>query len=509
MKKLFLLFIASITLSSNMFSQTDPDWIIVNNQFVPIESIQQESSESIYEKNKEYLLLEDMTPPSTFQCNGNAGDDFLVIFEDGTYYNSRELRTEEAPIAGYQFDENGLKLKTEKKVAYMALTEVYDTGGRPTGARRTTNNTEYDERHPNNLDFPARSENILSANRNAVPGKDITLIVDLSQLNTSKMYRLTVPRALRGGTTLQNSEICAFSNVFSENFYLGNVDANSINSNDTLYFSPKSNSRYLFVNYKVDHSMIGFDTAVNNVYSQIEFSLDSVTPYSKDGEIAEWNNSLYSEIPSKSWMNQSKHFEEIRDAHDPNYIALNTLCENNIAKYEIYFYNQEPISANQISCQIDLENSPKIDSVCITSAFYNGKEISIEINLDENQIDLHLDEAQQIIGCVNGNINPVVINMDVQFSNEIDTEMNFEPSEAYTFFNKEKTSGKKKFVLNYKDRSYTFNRKLDTNSNRVITNSYRRIKECESCFPQPKKKRWPFIVLTAIVAAVLAFVAVD
>lgn len=505
MKKIVcLLLFTSLTLITIQAQETEPDadWIIKDGMFFA-------GSEGVQLPEYGTLYTFDTIPPPNTKCNPEADDDIFAIFSDGTYFNSRPRRLSQAPgKLNFKYEYNSLQLESSRTIKFMCLTEVYDDGGRPTRASRSQQLTDSDPQENkisgNGVDL-GMSNDTLSANRIAVPGRDITLIVDLSKLEKDKIYRLTsneIEDSTNAVTTLPEALLpTLFSNG---NSHYGPARASTINQSEmnAVYFikNQNSDSSFLYFNLKVNPSMNPYALGQNKTANQIVFELRS-TNASDIVNIDEFPNAqTLSTLDSyKGWKFEANNKEEIRSAHDPNHIHALTMCEDNIVQYEISFFNSEPMPADHIACELYFPPHLKIKNACVSSTSYQNNTFNLDLQQNGNQLILKFDTTFSCIACEGGMPNRVNINLDIQFHN-LDHDADLAPSKAYTIFNTDHGVNANKFKLKFTDKTCNFDK--------TKTKAYpmgackRKIQSCETCIPP----EWPGRD-TNLLMVLLAFLA--
>lgn len=495
MKKIVCLiaFVCVALLLNAQNPSTDPDWIIKDKKF----------NDAPISGTGNAYRFENIGPPND-SCSSLADDDVFIIFNDISFYNSRYLRqafsSSDVSNRPNYFNYNGshLDLYTEKEIVYMTLTEVYDDNGRPTAARKINNLSIQAEQNIINSVSDLSSLPILSANRNAVPGKDITLVINLDSLDMDQIYKVSFDQVVNQSfEPISSGENLFPSIIFGENYHLGSIEFYSPDFDQALYFRKTSNTRFLYLNFLVNTELQELCNPQGDPANNILFELSSAESPIKSTPLNSLTKPEYANLP---WEDRAQLTEELRNVHDPNHIISNTICQENIVKYEIEFYNDQPTLATNIECFVKFPKSVSIKDVCLNSSSYKDENVPLFLETKNNVIVIKLAESFSCVSCQSGIPNPVSIFLDIQFQS-LDLDINLAPSEAYTIFNSHTT--RDTFTLNYYDRTCRHYPSSSSAHSATSTGCKRGVSDCETCIP-PERQGWYKYLLMAVLALVSA-----
>lgn len=486
MKKILCLFLSTLMVLPFVCFTQDQDWLIQRGH----SELPPPSND-----NEVYTLREVGKP--NLACNKNADDDIFAIFRDGSYYDSRLIRETQAPgILTFKYDGDDLHIKTAQSIEYMCKTEVYDTGGRPSGVSRSAIETTNPNINNISQNHPTYPEGAMRANRNVVPGKDITLIIDLARLKPGEIYKLTANNIEYSNQTLTNPEensatqeimLTSPSEVFNQNFYLGNISVPQISfdTHHAFYFSPNVNEGFLYVNFLNSEYLARPNFLNTSNPNRLVFKLFQTKPITVGNTTLSINELTSDQLLDADWTKLSTHSEEIRNAHDPNYIASMKICDENVVKYNISFHNDQTEPASHLKCIVKFNPDLNPLTACISSASHNGELIYPTLEFSgSHELVITMPEEMKII-CCDDKIHPVRIALDVKFDKNFSTSHEPEPTIALSIFNSHLRKYKQYYELKYIDS--TCLQKVDLEFAKpnlplkIVDKCQRKQKKCSSC----------------------------
>jgi len=349
------------------------------------------------------------------QCNVRADDDLFIIYEDGSYYNSRNLRmnrfTENPELNTKNFPkqrDKNLNIRCEKKILYMYHTDVYDNGGRPPTRLSPNLSTNANEINSINIDSGEISQNILSANHDVVSGEDFTLIINGENLADIRLKPFSIHFEIEGYT----GEIFETSEVFSGDFIYPNVYHTELYG-DSILISD-SIEKYYYINLVSIHDLLSRVEGEKSV----KFTL-------KQGGVT--IDSLY---------------EKILKGHDPNIMALKKVCTNKTARYYVSFHNNGIEKSNDLSVYLDLNELSQINNVCLlnNSVKYQGETYNAQVQRGQHHQEfiIIIDSNLYIWNCdsdIENGIKLVEFEILIEFQNgNLLAESSLKPSKATVWF---------------------------------------------------------------------------
>ncbi len=307
MKKLTVLFIFGLFLfNTNVFGQEkiDSQWLILDGRSV-INNERFENEVCIH-------TVKQATYPKR--------DDIFIIFDDSTFFNSRYSNS-------FKYSSKGnLNLKftnTPKNIEYLYLTNVYDTDDPDEKASKNLCGNIV-----NNKSATTLLGNKISANHDVTPVSDIVLIINIENIKPQKTFTLSFDQVKKqDGTTITTHELFTPRKIFmngTEAVIGKGITKYTIINNDKLEFVIQDSSALVFLALKPNSERISNYLSSNpdSVYSAL-FTL-------RDNNNNNNNNTV------------AKLEEEIRPVHDPNFIAVQSVCEddnNYIVNYLLHYEN--------------------------------------------------------------------------------------------------------------------------------------------------------------------------
>lgn len=267
-----------------------------------------------------YYELYNVKHPLVSTSNQDAKNDVFIIYADGTYFNSREI------IGFSQTGGQGvgylLKGKpTGERIEYMYFTNKYEEDDFPPTANivHVGNSSGYALLGVNSNP----TSELLSANHDIVPGKDITVIVNNKMLNDGCSYKLCYN---------QNDENNPYSDILTPRnvFKVPGTQVSSftypvqypVGNNDCIDFTVDSSIPYLFFNFNCK-----VNVHVSMFEAQSNFSLTSSGKECSGGAILK---------------------EDVNHAHDPNFVEVKRICQfqkDTFVTYHIEFFNDDNSAA--------------------------------------------------------------------------------------------------------------------------------------------------------------------
>lgn len=275
---------------------------------------------------------------------GVARNSFFIIFNDGTYYNSRESSASYGyqnmtdydapnyvaqPITGYS-----ITIPSNKEIDYLYLSNIYETDDIEEFV--DNNSSIGNQLHPYTISSETNPSRIISANHDVVKNKDITLIVDLRQLKPDTCYGVPPTYNLcldiQGANGKQfDYSLIELSPVFDGEAFI-NADIPTSNQNNKCFEN------------------IAFASGQDYAYINLSIPVEIGTHRTK--------NLAFDLIANQSQCNQNaNHTEQIRDSHDPNFIevmCVSRKCGYNIVKYHVECENEARTPVNNLLMSLTL-----------------------------------------------------------------------------------------------------------------------------------------------------------
>ncbi len=293
---------------------------------------------------------------------GIARNDLFIIYENGSYFNSRDLSS---PIP-WQIQE--IKFNTLNKVKYLYFTNIYEEDDPP-------QNIEVNNSGSNANDLPnfIPPSHTMTSNHDIVRGKDYTIIIPFNLIKDScgsillpyPKYSLKINPVnydLNGNS--YNKEILKLNNSFKNNFGIPTWVYPDITVTPTI------SSVNGFVKYIND---ISYNTGQN--FQFINFNADFENDPNLIGKTVKIEAFCSTDL-TKSIASLDT---EISDIHDPNYIEVKCIykkkkpwycpwCHDRyFVKYYVEFMNDGNMPVNSVIVNFILPD------IAIPSTFIVGK----------------------------------------------------------------------------------------------------------------------------------------
>lgn len=389
------LIILLLLLSNVSFGQTDPQWYILHGGGRSSSSIPYLYDIPI----TNVFNIQGVTHPNR-ACNILAKNELFIIYSDGTHFNSRENANS---VNVYPVDFFYPKIPNStvlgstihhfqalgnKSVLYLYKTSKYE-GDEPPNTirvnivpRATGSDTIYKPGTTN-------TTSILSASHDVVKDKDITLIVDYDELinqfgiDSSSSYYLQydkVQSRASGAGIISHPEFFQLEPVFihaptNVSSYPANTIVKIPSEAKLLLIDP--GSKYIYINLHPSTLLTSFypNTIAGTVRYDALFDIYKHTRIDED-------DILYDKVVS--------HSEQIRLSHDPNKLAVQSICKKlkqTFICYHLEFTNTSFSPAQNIEVEMDFPNDFVDECITISSWRIGGDEISGgEIVLCEGKI---------------------------------------------------------------------------------------------------------------------------
>ena len=288
-----------------MMGQADGQWLVDNGGL----------TSNFYVINME---------PPCITCNPNADNDFFVIYENGQHYNSRYSWSGRIPS---DLSEPVVKpvevvrTQTSSPVEYFYLTNLYEGDDWPPAAV-SSSSTGPSQIHEIGITTPTEA---ITANHDIVRGKDITLIIKVSDLlrsgvNKPDKYILKFDKIVQTHLTTQPAL------PINDPFVVSSVF--DIVSGDT-YFYPTglglvNHGTSPISQIEIPHSsIIGLDY----IYINLRPSINLMPYYPVTDNTSDYTMIFQIDVEDIAGVvtNIDTHREEIRDSHDPNFVKVESI----------------------------------------------------------------------------------------------------------------------------------------------------------------------------------------
>lgn len=362
---LFLAFILFISLTAA--AQVDNQWYVVDKTGWQFNRHSSAIGSSV--------RINGIDAPNVNQPN--ARDDIFIIFEDGTCYLDR------GRTAGWRYNpipvKHQMKIQGNKDIDYMYFTNVYDDDDGP-----DTVDVESVSQFTN-VDVVSTSPlKAVQANQSVVPGKDITLVLNVS--NTDSPW---VPEGFSQEEYDVDPIHTQFDIFFDKFTFADLVDGDGIVSsaglNAAQYRSNMFEPSRVFRGqdefiHPIDRVQ-SFDLTENKLTVQMEgnYSGPVYINLRSTERVAELINDENIEAPTASIFTivseqDTIHYAERNgDTHDPNFIEARAICNGECQSVYYYgqFYNAFEAPANGLG----------LDFVLPADLDANSVEKSFEIKL--------------------------------------------------------------------------------------------------------------------------------
>lgn len=292
-------------MSVSIFAQLDSQWYIYKD-----------GTTVKYKGNLTYtnyippinsLLLKNETQPGPAVGSNVPRNDYFIIYNDGQYFNSRELANPRWNINNAS-DDYLITPPSGKNIKYFYLTNTYETEDPdafviPNPVASSFNSAQVNTNPLNGAPTWGVSQFPISANHTLVGGKDLTIIINKKKLGACNKFNLCFDETTNGllGPALDPS------NVFGNN-YLLNLDAIS-NDGRCIEGLRLTSGNFGYINLRVD-------------------------PLLDPGLIGD---TLRFQMECTDCSAGSCDFEPldllIDNSHDPNYIEVLCVAEKDSKKY--------------------------------------------------------------------------------------------------------------------------------------------------------------------------------
>jgi len=340
------------------YGQSDDDqWIIENESYVG------------------NFYINEMSPPC-LDCNSNADNDLFIIYDNGTHYNSRNV-SGTIPAVPTSSDTVVRIIDNPSNVNYMYLTNKYegDDWPPPTVSGLHTGGSQ---------DYSigiSQPDSILTANHDIVRGKDITLVLNVSELydevkdSISHMEYLriyfneVIPRSASTGTGVVQNAFSP-SKVFRHQ-----------GSGYKMYFPHHVNyidnttGAVSFLDVSCD--ALFADTSPSSGVQMIPYFYINLRPsdalnpyYPVENDSYDYSMNFRVELldATKNYVMDISEplIEKIRDSHDPNFIKVESINKCNADYYICYHAQVKNTSYHPVgSFTIDVFLPDNLDYECI------------------------------------------------------------------------------------------------------------------------------------------------
>lgn len=354
------------------YGQQDEQWYLT-------ESYQSESNTR--DPNLQHFLLADVYHPDTTATNDTiARNDVLIIYEDGTYYNSRFVDT--IPISTWvdNLPPQGYIFNASKPIAYLYFTNVYEGEDAPPRILPPSTATPTPtSQYPTLISIDS-----FSSNHDIVEDKDITLIVK-NPPNSDKETEGTCTYQICSSakkTINVNGKIVTVSaanilfqesNIFpNQSFVLHGNDA--VLSDTCITYHPDLTKPYSYVNLRVPNNL-----SPENLNSFVNFNFTALSGCTNAGQ------------PYTSLS------EQVNLAHDPNFVQVSVGTDYNgdkYARYHVECYNDKPdASVGVLKFRLLMPGHLNIGSLDSKACFLGMKPLESNALLDS----LHIDSVGNLI----------------------------------------------------------------------------------------------------------------
>ncbi len=256
------------------------------------------------------------------------GNDIFIIFDNGSYYNSRYSLLDPHPFYaggdptkyGYniEFGPSGAFSPTFSNIANLYFTDKYEEDDPPSSQIKINPNPTSPTLTSVLINTYNQESSVLTANHDIVPDDDITYIIPKNLVNNrcgSGILRLTYP-----------TDILELSPIFK----VGSSQSICFNCNPTCTFD---------ITTGIIHNIIfnGHDYQFINLKgkSDIPFNSDNPTPLKCTVNLECLSNQnsttpIYTQIATLT--------ESVRQSHDPNLVRIKCIWKDNDGKYWVKYY---------------------------------------------------------------------------------------------------------------------------------------------------------------------------
>jgi hypothetical protein len=387
--KLTAKFIILISLLSFSANSQDLQWLINNNQGKSNNTVTQPIV-NIYDNfhiGSKFSIGGVQYPKTSI-----ARNDLLVIYDDKTYYNTRNS-TGQLFITqiNNQIDTQSthyFNAPPGKTIQYLYLTNVYE-GDDPPDLVKALNESSFPSQPPTINLVTTSSNSLLTANHNPVKGKDFTLIVKLLESyiddsgptadTASYFLEYDSIKNLRTGMIYKNANYFNVSSVFT-----------SVNSTQKSPGYPSNAFSLTTAQGKIKLIPNVSDNLFYNITPSA--SLDTCYPDA-------FGNPRYSgifHIISSTGAIVATLEEPLMFAHDPNFLRVDSICQDGqdqIAYYHLQVKNTGKAVANGLSISLWLPNTLQSECIQITDWNVGGTAVNGSFSYFSNYYQFYFGGA--------------------------------------------------------------------------------------------------------------------
>jgi len=317
---------------------------------------------------------------SGIDLDSRGRNDFFIIFNNGSHFNSRYDRSSLLIGSG-----NLISFEADEIMKYVYFTNVYDVEPPPERI-----NVSSGLGHSSPLQFnsisPTETDYGIYANHNVVYGKDITLIARLTEVKPSDEVKVNFSNLLIKKPNDTVIPLTFTSTVFdlqpvfkgSNGGEIAVLSSNLVNirqdQNEIILNYSATKADHIYINLRPSNMPTPLDLLE---YEEIEFD-----PIS---------DSLFVRFTLSHNQETYELIEPVLYAFDPNYIHALSIC-NECSKKRVFFkgnfYNATKISANSLAFSFELPEPSSLNTtLTFTGIKVNGQEFNseeCEIMVDEN-----------------------------------------------------------------------------------------------------------------------------
>lgn len=367
MKNQLLFLVIFLQMSLSAVGQADKQWIIYNSTGKDGVTATGDNnySESNLIENRFYLM--GVEHPDLTVSGRN---DILIIYKDGSHYNSRYVSPGEPGIFYNSADaaagvENHIFSSTHSSaIAYSYLTNIYEEDDYPPAVRALGSSTLA---IPTTYTIGTTTSPLLSANHNVAFTKDITVIVNLDSDSiggaTEVALRYDGVALHPSGPVIINNEILTLQPAFqSGGGDVADFPAGSVvpASPGILTINTAGDDNLRYANFRPTDEILQYIPRESGVSYDAVFSLMRGST-----KIAELR-------------------EQILHSHDPNLLRVDSICKRDdgifIIFYHLEFENTGDVAATEYFAELDFPEF--VDLSCIEVLDWYGGGSSCPGNLD-------------------------------------------------------------------------------------------------------------------------------
>ncbi|MBC7885048.1 MAG: hypothetical protein H7X99_06205, partial [Saprospiraceae bacterium] len=436
MKKLilFLMLFHSFLLTVSSQSESDCQWLVVNNigkvgasivneKFVNDYPVQNTLEHTVFGSK---FQMQNVTLPRRL-TDRRAKNDILAIYNDWNHFNSREVNVNgnyarELDVFYPYLNNNYLGAVNHNfttinttPLSYLYLSDIYEDHDLPPevrvlGRNSTSNSTtfRFGITHP---------DHSITANHDVVGGQDITLIIDRKSIQNGDVLQCNIARLI-GTTTEFSDEYFTPSPVFNTPTKFCNVGAEYQNGRITF---------------------LGLDNLTPDTPPYVYVNLrgtDKLPLYFPDEP--EKNSETVFRIQSLTKLHELH--ESILASHDPNLVKVLSICktaEKQFVKYRIQFVNTGAVAADNLKVEVKFREGFNRD--CIGELYFSAGGNGVPGSLDPppSQTDKVFFDFEDLVQV--GMYNPSEPEKSigfVEFAIAVDNSMNLKDMRTKLDFNK-------------------------------------------------------------------------